>query len=102
MMETILAHQDISKVKARQIVYEYFNKVHIKDADRIFHSYPHELSGGLKQRALIAMALLNSPELLILDEPTSSLDVTIQAQILDLLDEVIEKERLSILFISHY
>jgi len=88
-------------LKAREVVLDYLNKVHIKDPKKVFYDYPHQLSGGTKQRAMIAMALLNSPELLILDEPTTALDVTIQAGILDLLDEIIEREKVSILFISH-
>ena len=102
MTEALLTHGMIKAApKSKEIVIEYLKKVHIQDPERIFRSYPHQLSGGTKQRIMIATALLNSPELLILDEPTTALDVTIQAQILGLLDEVIEKFKLSILFISH-
>ena len=101
MTEAVTAHQNLNNAKAKEIVLSYLNKVHIPNPSKIFYDYPHQLSGGTKQRVMIAMALLNSPELLILDEPTTALDVTIQAQILDLLDEVIEKEKTSLLFISH-
>ena len=99
--EAALAHQKISKASAREKAIESLKKVRIIDPERIFHSYPHQLSGGTKQRAMISMALMNSPELIILDEPTTALDVTIQAQILDMLNDIIHKESLSILFISH-
>lgn len=101
IMEAIRAHQNIDKKAAKEKALEYLKKARINDTGRIFHDYPHQLSGGTKQRAMIAMALINSPELIILDEPTTALDVTIQAQILDMLDEIIHKENLSILFISH-
>ena len=100
--EALLAHGRISDRKAaRQSVLDGLETVHIKDPLRIYHDYPHQLSGGTKQRAMIAMALLNRPDLLILDEPTTALDVTIQAGILDLLEEIVERQKLSMIFISH-
>ena len=102
IVETILAHQRLTgKAKAKELALEYLEKVHIKNSHRIFYDYPHQLSGGTKQRVMLAMALVNRPRLVILDEPTTALDVTIQAQILELLEEVISREHLSILFISH-
>ncbi len=100
--EAISAHSPaLDPVKVRGMVMDQLEMVHIDDPLRVFKSYPHQLSGGIKQRVMIAMALINSPELVILDEPTTALDVTIQAQILDLLDEIIKLRHLSILFISH-
>lgn len=100
--EALRAHQELVRPRERRaIVLNHLKKAHIDEALRVYHSFPHQLSGGTKQRVMIAMALLNSPELLILDEPTTALDVTIQSQILDLLEEIIEEEALSILFISH-
>ncbi len=99
--EAALAHQDIGKAKAKDVALEYLGRVHIPDPQRVFRNYPHQLSGGMKQRVNIAMALINSPELLILDEPTTALDVKTQDQILSLLEEIVVKERLSMLFISH-
>jgi ABC-type dipeptide/oligopeptide/nickel transport system ATPase component len=101
MVEAVLSHRQVSKRTAKEIAVEYFKKAHIADPLRVFHDYPHRLSGGMRQRVMIAMALVNSPELVILDEPTTALDVTIQARILGLLAEIISGERLSALFISH-
>jgi ABC-type dipeptide/oligopeptide/nickel transport system ATPase component len=101
IVEAIRAHRRIANKDATDIAMHFLGRVHVPDASRIFHSYPHQLSGGTKQRAMIAMALANEPELLILDEPTTALDVTIQAGILDLLDEIKSGGGLSMLFISH-
>ncbi len=101
LVEAVIVHQNMNRKNAQDLALEYLRKVRIADTKRVFHDYPHQLSGGTKQRAMLAMALINSPQLIILDEPTTALDVTIQAQILDLLDEIIHKEKLSILFISH-
>ncbi|HTW32808.1 MAG TPA: ABC transporter ATP-binding protein [Candidatus Sulfotelmatobacter sp.] len=99
--EAVLAHQRISKREARDRAVEAMNNVAIPDAARRARDYPHQLSGGMRQRIMIAMAIVNRPQLLIADEPTTALDVTIQAQILDLLAELREKFSLAMLFISH-
>ena len=99
--ESLALHQGVTKDQARGRILELLNKVGIRDAEDRLTSYPHELSGGQRQRVMIAMALANKPELLIADEPTTALDVTIQAQILDLLKELRAKEGLSMLFITH-
>ena len=94
-------HNDGSQNKARKLAIELLSNVGIMDPYRIYESYPHQLSGGLRQRAVIAMALICAPDLLIADEPTASLDTTIQSQILDLLLKVQEQFGMAILFISH-
>ena len=99
--ESLLLHQGLSGTAARDRMVELLQKVGIDNAERRLKDYPHQLSGGQRQRVMIAMALANGPELLIADEPTTALDVTIQAQILDLLAELKRKESLSLLFISH-
>lgn len=101
LVEAILAHNNLKKHEAEKRAHAYLEKAHIRDARRVFREYPHRLSGGIKQRAMIAMALVNSPELVILDEPTSSLDVTVQAQVLGLIKELIRSEATSAIFISH-
>ncbi|MFH1189184.1 MAG: ABC transporter ATP-binding protein [Candidatus Omnitrophota bacterium] len=99
--ESIITHQGLDRRNSEELAFEFLRKARITDPGRVYHSYPHQLSGGTKQRAMIAMALVNSPELLILDEPTTALDVTVQAQVLDLLEELIDRHRMSVLFISH-
>jgi oligopeptide/dipeptide ABC transporter ATP-binding protein len=99
--EAVLAHNPISKKEAHQRAVEAMNDVAIPDAASRAYDYPHQLSGGMRQRVMIAMAIVNRPQLLIADEPTTALDVTIQAQILDLLADLRAKFGLAMLFISH-
>lgn len=101
IVEAIELHRGISGSKAREVAVSMLSKVGIPDPARRFREYPHQMSGGMQQRVMIAMALSCNPELLIADEPTTALDVTIQAQILDLLKEIRARERLSILLITH-
>ena len=99
--EAALAHYDIGKREAWRRAVEALREVAIGEPETRARDYPHQLSGGQRQRVMIAMALINNPQLLIADEPTTALDVTIQAQVLDLLRELREKHRLAVLFISH-
>ena len=99
--ESLELHQGLRGEKARARVIELLQKVGIRDAEDRLGAYPHQLSGGQRQRVMIAMALANGPKLLIADEPTTALDVTIQAQILDLLAELKRSEGMSLLFITH-
>ena len=99
--EGYLLHYHKSRNSARNLAIDLLNKVGIKDASRVYKSYPHQISGGMRQRAIIAMALICEPELLIADEPTTSLDTTVQAQIIDLLLDLQEQFGMSILFITH-
>ena len=101
LAESLLLHQGLSGAAARARVIELLNKVGIADPESRLPAYPHQLSGGQRQRVMIAMALANGPELLIADEPTTALDVTIQAQILELLADLKRSEGLSLLFITH-
>ena len=99
--ESVLLHTNASKKEAKDEAIELMELVEIDEVQRRFNSYPHELSGGQRQRIMIAMALVNKPKLLIADEPTTALDVTIQAQILDLMSKLKTDLGMSILFITH-
>lgn len=99
--ETLTVHQGLTGAAARARIIELLEKVGIREAESRLSAYPHQLSGGQRQRVMIAMALANGPELLVADEPTTALDVTIQAQILDLLADLKEREGMSLLFITH-
>jgi ABC-type dipeptide/oligopeptide/nickel transport system ATPase component len=99
--EAVLAHEKISRRVALDRAVQVLEEVAIPEPGRRSRDYPHQLSGGQRQRVMIAMALINNPRLLIADEPTTALDVTIQAQILQLLSELRQKHKLAMLFISH-
>ena len=101
LAESLALHQGLTGAAARARVIDLLDKVGIRDGESRLGAYPHQLSGGQRQRVMIAMALANGPELLVADEPTTALDVTIQAQILDLLAGLKEAEGLGLLFITH-
>ena len=101
MIETIQLHQECTREQARQKASDMLREVGIPDVENTLRSYPHQLSGGMCQRVMIAMAMSCKPELLIADEPTTALDVTIQAQILDLMKNMQKEEGASILLITH-
>ncbi len=101
VMEAVILHQKVGRAEARSQALEMFKLVGINDPERRLEEYPHSLSGGLRQRVMIAMALACSPNLLICDEPTTALDVTIQAQILQLLQQLQERLGMAIILITH-
>ena len=101
LMEAILLHEKATKQQAREKGIEMLKKVKIPLAEKRFDEYPHQLSGGMRQRVMIAMALCCNPQLLICDEPTTALDVTIQAQIMDLILELKEEMGMAVLLITH-
>ena len=101
IMEVLMLHQDLKKEEARKKALESLKTVRFPDPEKRIDDYPHELSGGMRQRAMIAMALSCNPALLIADEPTTALDVTIQAQILRLIDDLRKKFNTSVILITH-
>jgi len=101
MLETIRAHMNVSEAKAREIAVEKLSMVRIPSPERRLKQYPHEFSGGMRQRIVIAISLLANPSLIIADEPSTALDVTIQAEIMELLLELCESERMGLILISH-
>jgi peptide/nickel transport system permease protein len=101
IVEMLRAHGDLTRAQARARARELLEAVRIPDPQRRLDEYPHQLSGGMRQRVVIAMALANDPDLLIADEPTTALDVTVQAEILDLLVELRERTGMALLFITH-
>ncbi len=101
IMEAIMLHQKVSKVEARQKTIDLLREVGIKKPEQRVDAYPHQMSGGQKQRVMIAMALSCNPQLLIADEPTTALDVTIQAQILKILRKLRDNRGMAIIFITH-
>jgi len=101
MMELTILHMKLSKKEAKMYAIEMLKKVGIPRAEEIIHEYPHKLSGGMRQRVMIAMALSCKPKLLIADEPTTALDVTIQAQILELMKKLRQESNTAIMMISH-
>jgi len=101
MVETVLAHQNVSKADAIDLAMEKLRKVYIPSPEKRLRQYPHECSGGMRQRIVIAIAMMTNPSLIIADEPSTALDVTIQAGIMDLLLELCETEDMGLILITH-
>lgn len=101
IMEAMLEHTDISKEDAKKKALDLIERVGIENADKRFKQYPHQLSGGMRQRVVIAIALSADPDVLICDEPTTALDVTIQAKILELIKEIQRERNISVIYITH-
>lgn len=101
IVETLRTHEDVSAAEARERALDMLAAVQIRDPKRVYDLYPHEVSGGMGQRAMIAMMLIAGPELLIADEPTSALDVTVQLDVLKILDKLVSERGMGLMFISH-
>jgi peptide/nickel transport system ATP-binding protein len=101
IVETLRAHRDVPAREARRRALEALAAVSIDDPERMFRLHPHEVSGGMGQRAMIAMMLIAEPDLLIADEPTSALDVTVQLQVLRILDQLVAQRGMGLIFVSH-
>ena len=101
MVEQLMLHKPMDKKEAKNISIDMLNRVGIADAEKRFNQYAFELSGGMRQRAMIAMALSTMPKLLLADEPTTALDVTIQAQVINLMKDIIKEYNMGVIFITH-
>ncbi len=101
IVETLRTHEKVGKAEARERALEMLRAVQIRDPARVFDLHPHEVSGGMGQRAMIAMMLIAGPELMIADEPTSALDVTVQLDVLNILDKLVAERGMGLIFISH-
>ena len=101
IMESYLLHNNTSKAQARAKAIAMLEAVSIRDPERVMRAYPHEMSGGMGQRIMIAMMLIPNPQILIADEPTSALDVSVQRQILDIMDGLVKERGMGLIFISH-
>lgn len=101
IVETLRTHEKVSKAEARERALAMLEAVQIRDPARVFDLHPHEVSGGMGQRAMIAMMLIAGPELMIADEPTSALDVTVQLDVLGILDRLVSERGMGLIFISH-
>lgn len=99
--EAVLVHHKAPKAEVRERVIAMLEKVRIREPQRVYDLYPHEISGGMGQRIMIAMMLIPNPELVIADEPTSALDVSVRSQVLSVLDDLVEERGLGLIFISH-
>lgn len=99
--EAYLAHHKVSHQEAKERALDMLAKVHIRDPQRVYHLYPHEVSGGMGQRIMIAMMVITDPQVIIADEPTSALDVSVRRQVLNILEELVSERDLGLLFISH-
>ncbi len=101
IVETLTRHESVGRAEARERALDMLEAVQIRDPGRVFDLYPHEVSGGMGQRAMIAMMLVAGPELLIADEPTSALDVTVQLEVLGILDKLVSDRGMGLIFVSH-